>query len=201
MIDQKHVEYLKTIVGEEYGTTSKPIRVSYLAKSIMDIDSETADVVVRPQTVEEIQKILIYANEQKIPVTPQSKGLSGGTATPTVPGGVLLDLSRMNKIVEVDTDSRYMVVEPGVTNGQIWGYFREHYPAWVPPIPDGAPAQGSVVGNTLDRGFSVVTSKYGPQADLALGLEVVLPTGDVIKTGSWALPGLSPSTGGVLVLT
>ncbi|MGC1122431.1 MAG: FAD-binding oxidoreductase, partial [Candidatus Methanofastidiosia archaeon] len=143
MIEEKHVTALKTIVGEDFVTTSKPIRISYIAKSIMDIDSETADVVIRPQSVEEIQKILIYANEHKIPVTPQSKGLSGGTATPTIPGGILLDLSRMNKIIEVDTDSRYMVVEPGVTNGQIWGYFRENYPEWVPPIPDGAPSEGS----------------------------------------------------------
>lgn len=192
MINEKHIEGLKAIVGEEYVTTSKPIRVSYLAKSIMDIDSEVSDVVVRPQSVEEIQKILIYANEHKLPVTPQSKGLSGGTATPTIPGGILLDLSRMDKIIEVDTDSRYMVVEPGVTNGKIWGYFRENYPEWVPPIPDGAPSEGSVMGNTLDRGFSVVTSKYGPQADLVLGLEVVLPTGEIIKTGSWALPGAKP---------
>ncbi len=192
MMDQKHVEALKAIVGEEYITTSKPIRMSYVAKSIMEMDSEVADVIVRPQSVEEIQKILLYADQYRIPVTPQSKGLSGGTATPTVPGGILLDLSRMNRIIEVDTDSRYMVVEPGVTNGQIWGYFRENYPEWVPPIPDGAPSEGSVVGNTLDRGFSVVTSKYGPQADLVLGLEVVLPTGEIMRTGSWALPGAKP---------
>jgi FAD/FMN-containing dehydrogenase len=192
MMDQKHVEAFKQIVGDDYVTASKPIRVSYVAKSIMDLDSEIADVVIRPNSVEEVQKILIYANDQRIPVTPQSKGLSGGTATPAVPGGILLDLSRMDQILEVDTDSRYMVVEPGVSNGKIWGYFREHYPDWVPPIPDGAPSQGSVMGNTLDRGFSVVTSKYGPQADLVLGLEVVLPTGEIIRTGSWVLPGAKP---------
>ena len=134
------VESLKRIVGEKYVTTSKPILAAYISKSIMGLESTEADVIVRPKSPEEVRQILIVANENKIPVTPYSGGLSGGFSCPTIkPGGILIDLGRMNRIIEVDTDCRYVIVEPGVSSGEIWSYFRRNYPDWCPPIPDGAP--------------------------------------------------------------
>jgi len=192
-VDPKIIEALESIVGPEYVTTDEVILASYVSKGIMGLEAQRADIVVRPKYVEEVRRILMLANEHKIPVTPVAGGLSGGYACPTVkPGGILLDLSRMNRILEVDTDARYVVVEPGVRCGQIWRFFRDNYPEWAPPIPDGAPPAATVLGDALERGFSLVTSKYGPQADLVLGLEVVLPTGDILRTGSWALPGAKP---------
>jgi len=187
------VSALERIVGKEHVTTSKPILMSYVARGIMGLESTAPEVVVRPKEVEEIRDILVLANAGRIPITPMSGGLSGGFACPLKePGGILLDLSRMNRIIDVDTDCRYMVVEPGVTSGAAWTYFRKNYPEWAPPVPDGAPPAATILGDALERGFSLVTNRYGPQADMILGMEVVLPSGEVFKTGSWALPGAKP---------
>jgi len=187
------VNALERIVGKEHVTTSKPILMSYVARGIMGLESTAPEVVVRPKEVEEIREILLLANEGRIPVTPMSGGLSGGFACPLIePGGILLDLSRMNRIIEVDTDCRYVVVEPGVTSGAAWTYFKKNHPEWAPPVPDGAPPAATILGDALERGFSLVTNRYGPQADMILGMEVVLPSGEVFKTGSWALPSAKP---------
>jgi FAD/FMN-containing dehydrogenase len=93
----------------------------------------------------------------------------------------------MNKIVEVNTDARYVIVEPGVRAGEVWAYFKKYYPEWAPPIADGAPPAATIMGDAIERGFSLVTGRYGPQADMVMGMEIVLPTGELIHTGSWAL--------------
>jgi FAD/FMN-containing dehydrogenase len=187
------VKRIAKVVGDKYVTTSKPILYSYLSKGIMGLESVVADCVVRPKSVEEVQGVLTIASEELIPVTPAAGGLSGGFACPTIePGGILMDLSEMNKIIEVDTDARYIVVEPGVRSGEVWAYMKKKYPGWAPPVPDGAPPAATILGDAIERGFSLVTGRYGPQADTVMGLEVVLATGDVIRTGSWALPGAKP---------
>jgi len=179
---------LQDIVGKENISTAKPICEAYVTRGIMDIKSQAPAIVVRPKDVEEVRKILLIANEKKIPVVPHSGGLSGGEATPTKKGSILLDLRRMNKIVEVDTNARYMVVEPGVTSAQAWKFMQESYPDYRPGVPDGAPPSATLVGDHLDRGFHFLSTRYGPAADAVLGLEAVLPTGEIIRTGSYALP-------------
>ena len=182
------VEKLEKAVGSEYITTNKVIRYSYLSKGIMGLDAIPPEAVIRPKEVSEVQEVLQIANEHRIPITPASGGLSGGFALPQIePAGILLDLSRMDQIVEVDTDNRYVIVESGVRTGAVWAYFRKYYPEWAPPVPDGAPPSATILGDAIERGFSLVTGAFGPQADLIMGLEVVLPNGDLFRTGSWAL--------------
>jgi hypothetical protein len=94
----------------------------------------------------------------------------------------------MNKIIEVNTDARYMIVEPGVTSAQAWKFMQENYPNYKPGIPDGAPPSATILGDHLDRGFHFLSTRYGSAADAVLGLEVVLPTGEIVCTGSYALP-------------
>ena len=175
-------------VGIDFVTTNKVIRYSYLSKGIMGLDAILPDAVVRPKEVSEVQEVLQIADEHHIPVSPASGGLSGGFALPqTEPAGILLDLSRMDRVLEVDIDNRYVIVEPGVQTGKVWAYFRKNYPDWAPPVPDGAPPSATILGDAIERGFSLVTGAFGPQADLIMGLEVVLPNGDLFRTGSWAL--------------
>jgi len=179
---------LEEIVGAENLSAAKPICEAYVTKAIMDMSSKAPAIVVRPKNVEEIQAVLKLANDMKIPVVPHSGGLSGGEATPTREDSILLDLRRMNHIVEVNTDARYMIVEPGVTSAQAWKYMQENHPDYRPGIPDGAPPSATIVGDHLDRGFHFLSTKYGPAADAVLGLEVVLPKGEVVRTGAGALP-------------
>lgn len=120
------VKTLESIVGKEYVSADVAMRYSYLSRGIMGLEATTPEVVVRPRYVEEVRKVLILANENHIPVTPAAGGLSGGYAAPLIqPGGILLDLSRMDRIIEVNTDARYVVIEPGVRSGKVWAYFRK----------------------------------------------------------------------------
>jgi FAD/FMN-containing dehydrogenase len=169
-------------------SNAKSILEAYVTPAIMDVSSKAPAIVVRPKNVEEIQAVLKLANEKRIPVVPHSGGLSGGEATPTLEGSILLDLRRMNEIIEVNTDARYIIVEPGVTSAQAWKYMQENHPEYRPGVPDGAPPSATIMGDHLDRGFHFLSTKYGPAADAVLGLEVVLPTGEVVRTGSGALP-------------
>jgi FAD/FMN-containing dehydrogenase len=104
----------------------------------------------------------------------------------------MLDLGRMNRIIEIDTENRFVVVEPGVTIGELWGYMHKNYPEWAPPVPDGAPPASTVMGDAIDRGFSLYTSSVGPQGDNFMCGEIVFPNGDIVRTGSWALPFAKP---------
>ncbi len=181
------------IVGKNYATNNEAITASYLAKSVMGLESQIPDIVIRPKYVEEIRKVLIYCSQEKIAVSPISAGLSGGFACPTIkPAGVLLDLSRMDRILEIDEKNRILIIEPGVTCGQIWAYMHKNYPEWAPPIPDGAPPAATVMGDAIERGFSLYTSSVGPQGDNFMCAEVVFPNGDILRTGSWALPFAKP---------
>ncbi|GAH24464.1 unnamed protein product [marine sediment metagenome] len=191
--DDKDLEAMIGIVGKDYATNNKAITASYLSKSVMGLEAQIPDIVVRPKYVEEIRKILLYCSAEKIAVSPISAGLSGGFACPTIkPAGVMLDLGRMNRIIEVDTENRYVVVEPGVTIGELWGYMHKNYPEWAPPVPDGAPPASTVMGDAIDRGFSLYTSSVGPQGDNFMCGEIVFPNGDIVRTGSWALPFAKP---------
>lgn len=191
--DNKDLEAMIGIVGKNYATANDAICASYLSKSVMGLESQIPDIVIRPKYPEEIRKVLVYCSQEKIPVSPISGGLSGGFACPLIrPGGVVLDLSRMDRIIEIDTDNRIAIIEPGVTLGQLWAYMRKHTPEYCPPIPDGAPPSSTVMGDAIDRGFSLVTSSMGPQGDIFMCAEVVIPRGDILYTGSWALPTAKP---------
>jgi FAD/FMN-containing dehydrogenase len=188
-ITDAEVKKLESICGEEYVTDSEPLRYSYMAKGIMGLEAELPEVIVRPANVEEVTGVLQVANDNLSPVTPAAGGLSGGFALPAIePGGILMDMARMNRM-EVDPENRVMVVEPGVKCGDAWRIFKKKWPEWAPPIPDGAPPGATILGDAIERGFSLVTARYGPQADMIMGLEVVLPDGQIFKTGSWALDG------------
>ncbi len=191
-IDDKIISKLKEIVGEEYVMAkNKPMNYSYMARGIMGIRAGPPDCIIRPENANEISQILMLCNENKIPVTPMAGGLSGGFALPLLEnGGLLLECARMNRIIEVNTDARYVIVEPGVRAGEVWAYFKKFYPDWAPPIADGAPPAATIMGDAIERGFSLVTGRFGPQADMVMGMEVVLPTGEILRTGSWGLGGV-----------
>ncbi len=191
--DEKDLEAMIGIVGKNYATNNKAITASYLAKSVMGLESQIPDIVVRPKYVEEVRKILLYCSDEKIAVSPISAGLSGGFACPTLkPAGVMLDMSRMDRIIEIDEPNRIAIVEPGVTNGRLWAYMEKYHPDWAPPIADGAPPAATVMGDAIDRGFALYTSSVGPQGDNFMCAEVVFPNGDIVRTGSWALPFAKP---------
>lgn len=143
--------------------------------------SHMPDVVVKPATAEEISQIMRLANQYCIPVTPRGagSGLSGG-AVPVF-GGIVLSVERMNRILEVDKDNLVVVVEPGVVTNEINniikddGLFFAGYPMSVESCFIG--------GNVAENAGGGKAVKYGVTGRYVLGLEVVLPTGEIIQLG------------------
>jgi 4-cresol dehydrogenase (hydroxylating) len=158
-------------------------------KTMLPVDvSEYAPAgAIAPKTVEEIQGILRVCNDVGISVWPISTGknFGYGSATAATPGQMILDLRRMNRIIEVDADLATALVEPGVTYKQLKDYLDENnIPLWLsPPAPS---AIVSPVGNTVDRGVGY--TPYGENFFFSCGMEVVLADGEVLRTGMGSMP-------------
>lgn len=144
--------------------------------------------VVSPATPEEVQELVRIANKYKVPLSPVSTGknLGYGGAAPRLSGTVVVNTGeRMKKIIEVNEKYAFALVEPGVTYFDLYNHIQEKgYNLWV-DVPD--LGWGSVVGNTMDRGVGY--TPYGDHWAWQTGLEVVLPDGDLLRTGMGAMPG------------
>ena len=146
-----------------------------------------ASAAVAPASVEEVQAVVRLANEHKTPLWPVARGknLGYGTAAPRMAGSVVLDLGRMNRILELDPKLAYCVVEPGVSFFDLYEHIqREKAPLWM-SVPGNA--WGSVMGNALDHGMGY--TPYGQHAKNLCGIEAVLPSGELIRTGMGAMEG------------
>jgi 4-cresol dehydrogenase (hydroxylating) len=135
-----------------------------------------------PQSVEEIQRVLGIAQRWHIPLWTISTGrnFGYGSAAPATAGQVVLDLKRMNRILEVDAELGTALVEPGVTFKQLQDYLRERHIALWLDFPAPGPLVGPV-GNSLERGGGL--TPYGDHFQHVCGLEVVLADGSVLRTG------------------
>ncbi|OBJ99953.1 FAD-binding oxidoreductase [Mycobacterium sp. 1245852.3] len=161
--------------------------------------------VLSPSSVEEVQGIVRVANELRVPLWATSRGKNNGYggAAPRLAGAVVVELTRMNRVLEVDEDGAYAVIEPGVRFRDLYAYLRQHdHRLWI-SVPE--LDWGSVIGNGLERGFGY--TPYGAHVTRQCGYEVVLPDGDLLRTGmgamtgskSWHLyrPGYGPSVDGL----
>ena len=141
------------------------------------------DYVVMPRTVEEVQKIVKLANKEKIPLVPMGAGMTLSGLTIPIKGGIVVDMKRMDKILEINEVSRYALIEAGVTTGILTAYLEKHHPDLDVSIPD-APPSATVTGNALIHGSGFLSQKYGNHGEMINGLEVVLPNGELCKLGS-----------------
>jgi 4-cresol dehydrogenase (hydroxylating) flavoprotein subunit len=143
--------------------------------------------VARPADRGQVQEIIRALRGTDIPVFPISTGKNWGygDACPPMPGALLLDLSRMNRILEVNAPLAYAVIEPGVTQGQLYEYLTEKaLPLWMDCT--GAGPDASVIGNTLERGFG--HTRYGDRFTNVCGIEIILADGELLRTGFGAYP-------------
>lgn len=138
--------------------------------------------VLKPGSTEEVVEVVKIAGAFCIPLYPISRGKNWGygDACAVTDGQVIVDLSRMNRILEVDQTLAYAVIEPGVTQQQLSMYLLDHkIPLWMDCT--GAGPDTSLIGNILERGFG--HSPYGNRFQTVAGLQVVLANGQVLQTG------------------
>jgi glycolate oxidase len=175
------LDLLKQIVGKEFVFTEQEQLELYGKDETEDL-LFIPEVVIKPNTPQQIADILKIANAHLIPVTPRAAGtgLSGG-ALPVM-GGIILSVERFNKIIEIDDRNLQATVEPGVIN-EVFQNTVVEKGLFYPPDPA---SKGSCFlgGNVAENSGGPKCVKYGVTKDYILNLEVVLPTGEIIFTGA-----------------
>ena len=185
-INSEIYKKIETIVRSEFVSDADEDRFCYSYDAAGG--KSLPDLVVRPATAEEISKIVMLANEYLIPVIPRGSG-SGfvGGSTP-VSGGIVMILTRMSKIIYVDEDNLTAEVEPGVITQKLQQEV-EKSGLFYPPDP--ASLKFSTIGgNVAVNSGGPRAIKYGVTKDYILGLEAVLPTGEIIHTGVKTVKGV-----------
>ncbi len=178
-------EALTNIVGEERVSAEQEELYLYSRDSGAQPPGK-ADYVVLPKTSQEVQEIVSLANSRKIPITPLGGGLALSALVVPDQGGIVLDMKRMNQILEVDETHRYAVIEAGVSQGELKKYLETNHPRLQHSTPE-APPTATVTANTLIQGHGHISPRYGINSDMIAGMEVVLPTGEITRIGSCAL--------------
>jgi 4-cresol dehydrogenase (hydroxylating) len=194
------------IVGEEWASYTEQDQLLYTDAYVPgELDEFIGGGFVAPASVEEVQAVVRAANRHKVPIWPLSTGrnLAYGGAAPLMRGTVMLDLKRMNRILEVDEDLAYAVVEPGVSFFDLYQYFQENDIKLWTSVP--GPGWGSIIGNGLEHGIGY--GYYADHFDESCGLEIVLPSGELLRTGMGAMQnnsswhtfnyGLGPAVEGI----
>jgi len=176
---------LKEIVGEK-AVSNHPEEVWFYSRDPGVLEPYEPDYVVAPRTVEQVQDIVRLANREKIPVVPMGNGMALTGLVRPLKGGIVMDMKRMNKIVEVNERARYAVVEGGVSQGQLQTYLENHYPHLRHSIPQAPPAT-TIAANVAIHGQGLLTLEHGFNSDMVSGLEVVLPSGEICKVGSCSM--------------
>lgn len=146
------------------------------------------EMVVQPDTHEQVHKIVCLCNEHGISLTARGRGTGTTGATVPLNGGVVLSTERLNKIIKVDPANRYIVVEPGVTNQEVQDAVKPHGFFW-PPDPTSS-AYCSVGGNLAYNSAGPRTVKYGTPRENTFGLRAVTGKGEEIRTGVFTSKGV-----------
>ncbi len=184
-MNREILDRIEAIVGTQYMSTKKDVLYTYSTSASMICDITMPAVVVRPGSAQEVSELLRLANQYHIPVTTRSGGSSLQEEVIPQPDGMVMEMMRFNKI-ELFKDLRSVKVGAGVTFGQLDSFLAKHG-LWLPVSPESA-LVATVVGNVAVNGAGPGSSGYGCIGELVLGVEVVLPNGDIINTGSEANP-------------
>lgn len=181
---------LTRIVGTVHVLTSDVEREFYAMDVYNQLKLPLA--VIQPGTVEELQQVVRTATTQGVAVVPRGGGASYTDGyLPTVSNSILLDTSRLNRVVELNAGDMYVTVEPGITWNDLWQTLKAkglRTTFWGPFSGIKATVGGSMSQNSASLG----SGNYGVSADAVLAFEVVLANGEILKTGSRAAANGAP---------
>ncbi|MEX0769219.1 MAG: FAD-binding oxidoreductase [Balneolaceae bacterium] len=179
---------LEEVVGQKHITTEGPEKLvysndwSWMPQMWLDRGQplKTPDYIVHPGTPEEVASIMKIANTYKIPVIPWGGGSGTQGGALSIYGGIIMDVKRMNRVIEIDEQSMSVTAEAGINGSELEMRLNEkgltlpHYPA---------SANCATLGGYLaPRGTGTISTKYGKSEDLVMSMEVVLPDGSIIET-------------------
>ena len=179
MDKEKLLKKLKEIIPDKKRIVAHDIPEKYLSDTLGRLKGE-ASALVFPQSTEEVSKILKYAYKHDIPVTPRGAGTNLVGSTVPVDGGIILDFSHMDKVLELDENTMTITVQPGLLLQELQKYVEERglfYP------PDPGEKASSIGGNISTNAGGMRAVKYGVTRDYVRGLEVVTADGSVLTTG------------------
>lgn len=179
-IDMNDFENIKKLIGDTERVLFKDeINPDYSHDELGGIE-KMPDILVKAYTTKEISDIMKYAYENHIPVTARGSGTGLVGACVPLFGGIVIETTGMNKILELDEENLTLTLEPGVLLMEISKYVEEHdffYP------PDPGEKSATIGGNISTNAGGMRAVKYGVTRDYVRGLEVVLPTGEIIELG------------------
>ncbi|BDR66590.1 FAD-binding oxidoreductase [Clostridium tetani] len=178
-IDKKDIEYFISILGKNRVLGGDEISEDFSHDELGGIE-KMPDVLVEANTTEEISKIMKYAYENNIPVVPRGSGTGLVGASVPIYGGIMINLTKMNKILELDEENLTLTVEPGVLLMEIADYVEDKdffYP------PDPGEKSATIGGNINTNAGGMRAVKYGVTRDYVRGLEVVLADGTIMELG------------------
>jgi glycolate oxidase len=180
MIENKHIEFFKTIVGEKNVKSDKAHMIAYSYDATRT--RFEPDAVVFPRDKHDVSKVLKYCNDNLIIIVPRGagSGFTGGALPAS--GGILLSMERyMNKLIEIDMDNMLAVVQPGLINIDLQRAVEE-VGLFYPPDP-ASEEYSTLGGNVSENAGGMRAAKYGITKDYVMAMEAVLPNGHIIKAG------------------
>jgi len=180
------IKEITAITGPEHVLTAAEDRWTYAFDATEE--AHLPDLVVFPGSAAEVAAIVRLANEHLFPVVPRGAGTGRSGGSVPIQGGVVLVLTRLNRILEINTRDLVAVVEPGVVLGRLKAAV-EAQGLYYPPDPASAEFC-TIGGNVAECAGGAVAVQYGVTRDYVLGLEVVLPTGEIIIAGTRTMKGV-----------
>ena len=170
---------LEAIVGKKFVLDDEPTLEAHSKDLSLSLPRRPS-CIVKPKNTEEVQQVVRLANKHLVPLIPSSSGVHFNGAAIPEQGGIVVDMRRMDKIVQIDALNRKVKIEPGVTWGQLQAALKEH--DQMPLLPLFPHPRMSALTSSLERNPMLIPKyEYG---DPVLTMEVVLPQGDVFKTGT-----------------
>lgn len=180
-IQKEHLLKFEHICGQNNVLTSKENIEKYSKDYTEDLIYHP-EIVLIPETVEQISEIAKFCNQEKIALTCRGSGTGLSGACLPIFKGVVLSLEKFNKILKIDTENYQAIVEPGVINEHLQNTVQE-LGLFYPPDP-ASKGSCSIGGNVAHSSGGPRCVKYGTTRDYVLNLEIVLPTGEIIQTGA-----------------
>ena len=180
MLSTEIIERFNDIVGSDNLKTSNDSLLAYSYDATAQFQA-MPEGVISPRNTDEVAKIVEICNEERIPIVPRGSGTNLSAGTTPIEGGIVLIFNNMDKILEVDKENLTITVQPGVITQEITQTV-EKRGLFYPPDP-GSMHISLIGGNISENSGGLRGLKYGVTRDYVLGLEIVLPNGEIIRTG------------------